>query len=58
MIDWYVEGLQFGNCVCAYGCPCQFEALPTHGYCEGFEAVSLNHMSLLGKLIRAFFKEF
>ncbi len=42
MIDWYVEGLQFGNCSCAYGCPCQFEALPTLGYCEGFEAVRID----------------
>ena len=42
MIDWYVEGLQFGSCSCAYGCPCQFEALPTHGHCEGFEAVRID----------------
>jgi hypothetical protein len=42
MIDWYVEGLQFGSCSCAYGCPCQFEALPTQGYCEGFEAVRID----------------
>lgn len=42
MIDWYVEGLQFGTCNCAYGCPCQFEALPTHGHCEGFEAVRID----------------
>ncbi len=37
MIDWYVEGKSFGNCNCSYGCPCQFEALPTHGHCRGFE---------------------
>ena len=43
MIDWYVEGLQFGTCNCAYGCPCQFEALPTYGHCEGFEAVRIDH---------------
>ena len=31
MIDWNVEGLQFGSCSCAYGCPCQFEAdMETH----------------------------
>jgi hypothetical protein len=42
MIEWYVEGLQFGTCNCAYGCPCQFEALPTHGHCEGFEAVRID----------------
>lgn len=33
-IDWYIEGVQFGNCNCNYGCPCQFEDLPTHGDCR------------------------
>lgn len=42
MIDWYVEGVAFGNCVCSYGCPCQFEALPTHGHCRGFEALRID----------------
>ena len=42
MIDWYVEGVTFGNCNCAYGCPCQFEALPTHGNCRGFEAMRID----------------
>lgn len=41
MVDWYVEGIEFGSCNCAYGCPCQFEALPTHGNCRGFEVVSI-----------------
>ena len=34
-IDWEIHGLAFGNCNCDYGCPCQFEALPTHGHCQG-----------------------
>jgi len=42
VIDWYVEGVTFGNCNCAYGCPCQFEALPTHGNCRGFEAMRID----------------
>lgn len=42
MIDWYVEGESFGNCNCAYGCPCQFEALPTHGNCHGFEVLRID----------------
>ena len=36
-IDWRITGVSFGNCNCSYGCPCQFEALPTHGHCQGFE---------------------
>jgi hypothetical protein len=34
MIEWSVKGREFANCNCAYGCPCQFNALPTHGFCE------------------------
>lgn len=40
-IDWYVEGIEFGNCNCDYGCPCQFESLPTHGACHGFEVLQI-----------------
>jgi hypothetical protein len=31
---WTIKGKEFINCNCAYGCPCQFNALPTHGFCE------------------------
>ncbi len=34
MIDWRIKAREFANCNCAYGCPCQFNALPTHGSCE------------------------
>jgi hypothetical protein len=34
MISWEIIGEEFGNCNCDYGCPCQFNALPTHGSCE------------------------
>jgi hypothetical protein len=39
--DWLVEGIEFGNCNCDWGCPCQFESLPTHGGCKGFEVVAI-----------------
>jgi hypothetical protein len=32
-IDWQIKGKEFANCNCSYGCPCQFNALPTHGFC-------------------------
>lgn len=41
-VDWYIEGLEYGNCNCDYGCPCQFELRPTHGGCRGFEVVSID----------------
>jgi hypothetical protein len=31
--QWAIHGREFANCNCAYGCPCQFNALPTHGNC-------------------------
>ena len=41
VVDWYIEGREFGNCNCGYACPCQFEADPTHGHCRGFEALQI-----------------
>jgi hypothetical protein len=41
-IDWYVEGVAFGNCNCDWCCPCQFESLPTQGNCRGFEVVRID----------------
>jgi len=33
--DWRLEGEWIKNCSCAYGCPCDFNAPPTQGKCEG-----------------------
>ncbi len=33
---WYMTGEELVSCNCAWGCPCQFNALPTHGHCDGF----------------------
>jgi hypothetical protein len=34
-VAWRVKATQLANCNCAYGCPCQFNALPTHEECRG-----------------------
>ena len=34
-VDWRLEGEWIKNCSCAYGCPCDFNANPTQGYCKG-----------------------
>lgn len=34
MTEWMIKGRELANCNCAYGCPCQFNALPTHGNCQ------------------------
>jgi hypothetical protein len=45
MTEWELHGLEFGNCNCAYSCPCQFNALPTDGTCRaiGFFRVDKGH---------------
>ncbi|MEU6185872.1 DUF1326 domain-containing protein [Nocardia sp. NPDC047038] len=30
---WMIRGTEFANCTCDWGCPCQFGAKSTHGYC-------------------------
>jgi hypothetical protein len=37
MLDWSIQGENFSNCNCDHWCPCQFEGLPTHNSCQGFE---------------------
>ena len=32
--NWRIAGEEVASCNCAWGCPCQFNALPTHGRCE------------------------
>ncbi len=45
MTEWDLHGMEFGNCNCAYGCPCQFNALPSHGFCQaiGFFRIDRGH---------------
>jgi hypothetical protein len=33
--NWKIEGDVIIACNCDYGCPCNFNGLPTHGKCEG-----------------------
>ncbi len=35
MADWRLKGEWIKNCNCAFGCPCDFNALPTNGNCQG-----------------------
>jgi hypothetical protein len=41
-VEWRVRVDEFANCNCSYGCPCQFNALPTHGFCEGAICVKIH----------------
>jgi hypothetical protein len=33
--EWRIKATELANCNCDYGCPCQFNARPTHGNCHG-----------------------
>ncbi len=39
--DWRIVGEETGSCNCAWGCPCQFNALPTHGRCEALVGLQI-----------------
>jgi len=41
LVEWSMQGFEFGNCNCATGCPCQFNALPTHGHCRAHTFVQI-----------------
>ena len=32
--QWIIEGREYGNCNCNWGCPCQFGSPTTYGNCE------------------------
>ena len=41
-VDWRMRGPELLNCNCAWGCPCQFNALPTHGDCRAVGAMRID----------------
>lgn len=40
-VDWKLSGVKLAACNCDYGCPCEFNARPTNGHCEGIEAMHI-----------------
>ena len=40
--DWMIRGPEIGSCNCAYGCPCQFNALPTDGTCRAAVGIQID----------------
>jgi len=41
-VAWMLKGRNFSHCNCAYGCPCQFNALPTHGNCQAMTGLAID----------------
>ena len=42
MTEWMIKGPEIAACNCDYGCPCQFNSLPTHGDCRATLAVRID----------------
>src|SRR6185436_1443971 len=42
LTPWRMKGPSFTNCNCDYGCPCQFNALPTHRQCEALAVMHID----------------
>lgn len=41
-VEWRIRGVEFAACTCNWGCPCQFNARPTHGKCEAVVAMRID----------------
>ncbi len=41
-VDWKMEGVEFANCNCNWGCPCQFNGLPTSGNCRALVFIQID----------------
>lgn len=41
MTPWELQADEMVTCNCAWGCPCQFNALPTHGNCEAIASFQI-----------------
>src|SRR5262249_10855816 len=39
--EWRITGQEVASGNCAWGCPCQFNALPTTGNCEALWALAI-----------------
>ncbi len=42
LTPWRMSGPSVTNCNCDYGCPCQFNALPTYRMCEAIGAMHID----------------
>lgn len=41
-LRWMMKGPEISTCNCAWGCPCQFNALPTEGHCRAAVAMRID----------------
>lgn len=57
-VQWRMQGVEFAACNCNWGCPCQFNSMPSQGKCEAvvgmqidkgdFDGISLDGLKWVG----------
>ncbi len=41
-VDWHIRGPEVATCNCNWGCPCQFNSLPSNGDCRAAVAMRID----------------
>jgi hypothetical protein len=41
-VEWSIQGVEFSNCSCDWGCSCQFNGPPSSGYCHAYCFVQID----------------
>lgn len=41
-VDWRIAGPEIATCNCNWGCPCQFNSLPSQGHCRAAVAMRID----------------
>jgi hypothetical protein len=41
-VEWSMQGTEFANCSCDWGCSCQFNGPPTSGHCHAYTFVQID----------------
>lgn len=59
--QWMIKAREYANCNCDFGCPCQFSAPSTHGFCEAIAGIiidegSYNDVDLAGVCFAGVYK--
>ena len=42
LTEWSLHGAEFNNCSCNWGCPCQFNSLPSNGDCRAHMFIQID----------------
>lgn len=42
LVEWFMQGTEFSNCSCVWGCSCQFNGPPSSGHCHAYCFVQID----------------